>query len=174
MNKYTDSQTLLTEAQAELAITERLRSHLWSRPGFLIRRLHQIHDALFLEDCAQEGITPVQHGILTVLLNRPWMDQSSISQELGLDRTNTADVVKRLEEKKLVKRQVNPNDKRSRQVYITPYGIELMKQLRPKMQRSQDRLIAPLTEEEKVGFMRLMIKIVEVINNYGRAVLKTM
>lgn len=167
-------RTYLAIQEAELAVTERLRSHLWSRPGFLIRRLHQIHDALFLEECSLEGITPVQHGILTVLLNRPWMDQSSISHELGLDRTNTADVVRRLEEKKLVKRQVNPNDKRSRQVYITPYGIELMKQLRPKMQRSQDRLIDPLTESEKKEFMRLMVKIAEVNNNYGRTILKTM
>jgi len=25
---------------------------LWARPGFLIRRLHQIHYALFFEECA--------------------------------------------------------------------------------------------------------------------------
>ena len=37
---------------------------LMSRPGFLIRRLHQIHIALFLEECAGVDITPVQYTLL--------------------------------------------------------------------------------------------------------------
>ena len=32
---------------------------LQERPGFLIRRLHQIHVALFMEECAAESITPM-------------------------------------------------------------------------------------------------------------------
>src|SRR5699024_3467597 len=118
---------------AERAAILRLRSKLWGRPGFLVRRLHQIHSTLFLEECDIEGITPVQHGILTVLLMLPGMDQTSISYEQGIDRTTPADGLRRLEEKKLVERQINPNGKRSRQLYITTYGIELMKRLAPKM-----------------------------------------
>ena len=37
------------------------------RPGFLIRRLHQIHLALFAEECKAFGVTPVQYSILTAL-----------------------------------------------------------------------------------------------------------
>jgi len=32
---------------------------LASRPGFLIRRLHQIHLSLFAEECASFKVTPV-------------------------------------------------------------------------------------------------------------------
>jgi hypothetical protein len=32
---------------------------LWGRPGYLLRRLHQIHYALFFEECAGFDITPV-------------------------------------------------------------------------------------------------------------------
>ena len=32
---------------------------LWSRPGFLVRRLNQIHYALFFEECTSPNITPV-------------------------------------------------------------------------------------------------------------------
>src|SRR5690625_1830648 len=159
---------------AERAAIQRLRSKLWGRPGFLVRRLHQIHSTLFLEECDIEGITPVQHGILTVLLSRPWTDQSSISYELGIDRTTTADVLRRLEEKKLVERQVNPNDKRSRQVYITTYGIELMNRLAPKMNNAQERLLDPLEPAEKEEFMRLLTKVVEGNNEYGRTILRTL
>ena len=33
---------------------------LMRRPGFLVRRLHQIHLALFAEECAAFDLTPVQ------------------------------------------------------------------------------------------------------------------
>ena len=41
-------------------------NELSDRPGFLVRRLHQIHLALFAEECAGLDITPVQYSIMTV------------------------------------------------------------------------------------------------------------
>src|SRR6266496_2668773 len=46
-------------------------SRLWGRPGFLIRRLHQIHYGLFFEECGHATITPLQFGMLTVLAEHP-------------------------------------------------------------------------------------------------------
>ena len=51
---------------------------LQERPGFLIRRLHQIHVALFMEECAPEGITPVQYSILSAL------DQMGTAEQIVL------------------------------------------------------------------------------------------
>jgi len=53
---------------------------LWGRPGFLLRRLHQIHYALFFEECAGFDITPVQYGLLTTLSLNPDLDQNSLAQ----------------------------------------------------------------------------------------------
>src|SRR5579872_284415 len=51
-----------------------IRLPLWSRPGYLVRRLHQIHTALFAEECKAFAITPVQYGLLTALLHFPGSD----------------------------------------------------------------------------------------------------
>src|ERR1700690_1748530 len=69
---------------------------LWARPGYLLRRLHQIHYALFFEECDEFDITPVQYGLLTTLSLNPDLDQNSIGRELGTDHTNVADVLDRL------------------------------------------------------------------------------
>src|SRR5215471_1741011 len=53
---------------------------LWGRPGYLLRRLHQIHYALFFEECAGFDITPVQYGLLTTLSLNPDLDQNSLSR----------------------------------------------------------------------------------------------
>ncbi len=145
---------------------------LWSRPGFLVRRLNQIHDAMFFEECAESSITPVQYGILTVLSQNPWLDQTTIGFELGLDRTTSADVIKRLEDKGWLERRINPTDKRSRQANITAAGFALMESLRERMAKSQQRLIEPLSPANRKLFLSLLTELVEANNQYGRAPMK--
>ena len=48
---------------------------LSQRPGFLIRRLHQIHVALFQEACGEFEITPLQYSLLSALAARETADQ---------------------------------------------------------------------------------------------------
>jgi DNA-binding MarR family transcriptional regulator len=147
---------------------------LWSRPGFLVRRLNQIHYALFFEECKSHNITPVQYGILTALSLSPWLDQTQIGLELGLDRTTTADVVKRLQERGLVERRVNPEDRRSRQALITKEGLRVMGALQEGMLRSQNRLLEPLTPRNRAIFMKLLSQLVEANNHYSRAMLRAL
>ena len=54
-------------------------------PGFLIRRLHQIHVAIFLEECAAFNITPVQFSLLKALSVGAEMDQATIATKIGVD-----------------------------------------------------------------------------------------
>jgi DNA-binding MarR family transcriptional regulator len=147
---------------------------LWSRPGYLVRRLNQIHYALFFEECRTQNVTPVQYGILTALSLTPWLDQTALGNELGLDRTTTADVVKRLEERGLVARRVNPLDRRSRQAVITSVGLQTMGRLQDGMMRAQQRLLAPLSPPQQKTFMKLLSTLVEANNKYSRASLKTL
>ncbi|MCH1880240.1 MarR family transcriptional regulator [Alcaligenes ammonioxydans] len=152
---------------------ELFRQKLWSRSGFLVRRLNQIHYAMFYEECKSD-ITPVQHGVLSVLMGSPWLDQTTIGYELGLDRTTSAEVIRRLEEKGLLGRRVNPNDRRSRQTYITEAGLAVMQGLSAGMNKAQERLLDPLTTKQRQVFMDMLTRIVEHNNQYGRAALRNM
>src|SRR5258708_25126796 len=87
---------------------------LEQRPGFLIRRLHQIRVALSMEECAPEGITPVQYSILTALDQMGPAEQIALSRAVGLDRANTADVIGRLAERRFIQRRGSRTDKRKK------------------------------------------------------------
>ena len=63
---------------------------LWRRAGFLVRRLHQISVAIFLREMEGLDLTPVQLGALTVVLERPGIDQSALGAELGIDLDQAA------------------------------------------------------------------------------------
>ena len=60
-------------------------SRLYARPGFLLRRAHQISAAVFEDECRALAITPAQFGVMTVLGAHPCMDQSSLARALGFD-----------------------------------------------------------------------------------------
>lgn len=146
--------------------------HLWQRPGFLIRRLNQIHVALFFECCKGYDVTPVQYGLLTTLSERPGLDQTSLCAELGVDRTTMADVLRRLDERGLVKREPSPLDGRQKLARITAKGTRLMTDMYENMRRAQVRLMEPLTSKERTEFVRMMMVLVEGNNQYGRTSLK--
>jgi len=138
-----------------------LRQVMWGRPGFLIRRLTQIGQAIFFDLCKSESITPLQVGMLTALSMNPWLDQKAIGRELALDRTTTAEVLKRLSDKGLVETRVNPDDRRSRLSVITKQGLKLINDLQESIARSQELLLDPLTPEERVVFMKLLTQLVD-------------
>lgn len=132
---------------------------LWSRPGFLIRRLHQLHAALFLEECRAHDVTPVQYAVLSVLYRGRALDQVSVAGEVGIDRTNAADVIRRLERRGHVERIANPSDRRMRLARITPEGRRFVEGAHDAMERAQQRLTGGLSNAETARLMSLMRKL---------------
>jgi DNA-binding MarR family transcriptional regulator len=143
---------------------------LWARPGYLLRRLHQIHYALFFEECAGFDITPVQYGLLTTLSLNPDIDQNSLGRELGIDRTNVADVLNRLAGRGLLERRRSPDDRRMVLTRLTPAGEKLTKKMYRSMQRAQERLLKPLLPQERQTFLITLIRLINGNNHLGRAI----
>jgi len=148
---------------------DELKSKLGDRPGHLIRRLHQIHVAMFLEECAAYSLTPVQYAVMTILAIQPKLDQISIANEVAIDRTNVADVLARLEERCIVTRQVSSADRRMKLAVLTNEGARITRDMEAAMQRAQDRFLAPLAADQRVEFMRLMDALVNANNAFSRA-----
>ncbi len=142
---------------------------LWERPGYLIRRLHQIHVAIFLEECAAYNITPVQYAVMTALLNRPDSDQITIAQDAGIDRTNVADVLARLEQRGLVNRRRSGTDRRMRIANLTAEGTRIARDMEHASLRAQSKLMKPLSPEKRETLMKLMTELVEANNEFSRA-----
>ncbi|MCO6381284.1 MAG: winged helix-turn-helix transcriptional regulator [Vannielia sp.] len=145
---------------------------LWGRPGYLVRRLHQIHIGLFAEACAGLDLTAVQYAMLSVLYGGDEFDQLSLSKAVGIDRTSGADVIKRLVRRGLATRTPSEADRRARVVKITEEGREFVRRVRPMMEEAQDKFIAPISTEECEVFMGILRKLIEANNSASRAPMK--
>lgn len=142
---------------------------LWERPGYLIRRLHQIHVAIFLEECAEYGITPVQYAVMTALLNHPGADQVTIARDAAIDRTSVADVLARLAQRGLVRREAGTADKRMRIAVLTDEGERIARRMERASLSAQAKLVAPLSAAKRDQLMALMTELVEANNEFSRA-----
>jgi MarR family transcriptional regulator, lower aerobic nicotinate degradation pathway regulator len=134
---------------------------LMSRPGFLIRRLYQIHVSIFVEECAAEAITPVQHSVLATLDQSGAIDQATLSRAVALDRTSVADIVTRLERRRLLKRYVSPNDRRMVLSELTNQGRALLGRLEAASTRAHERTISALPEKERALFLQTLGRLID-------------
>ena len=143
--------------KASKTLTNPLRG-LEDRPGFLIRRAHQISQSLFVEECAGLNITATQFGVLWVLGQGVQFDQIGIARLLGFDRSTTAMVVKLLEDRKLVLRSPDTNDRRRYLLRLTKAGEDLRFRAMPAVDRVRTRLESVFTPVEAKTFSRLLDK----------------
>jgi MarR family transcriptional regulator, lower aerobic nicotinate degradation pathway regulator len=141
---------------------------LQERPGFLIRRLHQIHTALFADECAGENITPVQYSILTALDQMGVVEQIVLARAVGLDTTNVADVLARLERQRLVRRRISQRDKRMKAVSLTESARALLRRVDAGAARAHERTLAALAPKDRARFMRDLTKLVKLYNEISQ------
>ncbi len=149
-------------------------SDLWNRPGFLIRRLHQIHVAIFLDESRTHNVTPVQFGVLTVLYDGKTLDQVTIASQIGVDRNTAADVVRRLERRGLLVRPKSTADKRAKLAKITDEGRKFVDAVQPAMIRAQKRFVKALSDEEHRALINILTKLLLESNEDGRAPLRAL
>jgi len=142
---------------------------LWNRPGFLIRRLHQIHVAMFLDETDEYNVTPVQFGVLTVLNSEETLDQVTIASLIGIDRNTAADVIRRLEARGLIERPASVTDKRAKLAKLTKQGRDFVASVQPRMVDAQRRFTNSLNREENEQLMELMRKLINDNNDASRA-----
>ena len=152
--------------------TARRRSPLLGRPGFLIRRLHQLHCALFVEETRGFGITPVQYSLMTTLAACGELEQNSLALRIGLERTSVAEVLPRLLTRGLLTRRRSPADGRARLIRLTAKGRTLVRKMARPVQRAHDRTIDKLHPSARDSFLLRLIELVEANNEVGSVPLR--
>jgi DNA-binding MarR family transcriptional regulator len=145
---------------------------LTERFGFLIRRLHQIHIALFMQEAGDLDITTIQFTALSVLYQLGEIDQSELAAHVGMDRANVSDVVRRLTDRGYVAVRVNPAHGRKRLLLLTPEGISFLKTADRCALRAQQRTVAALGEGDQKLFAALLQRLVLEQNALGRSPLR--
>lgn len=147
-------------------------SHLIGMPGHLIRRLQQIASALFLDQAKAFDFTPVQYAALVAIKAHPGLDQTTLCNEIALDRSTIGDVVSRLEKRGLINRTSGLADRRTKSLHITAAGSRMLREIEPAVEATQCLILAPLKANERSAFMQMLKHLVHLNNEHSRAPLR--
>lgn len=145
------------------------RAEIYGRPGFLLRRCHQLSVGVFLDACRQFSLTPTQYGLLTALDIHGPLDQIGVGRIMGHDRTTVGTVVERLAKRDLITRTVDPSDRRKRRLLLTDQGRALRRDAAEAVDQAQERLLAGLSPADREQLLVLLRRVLGGADGHARA-----
>jgi MarR family transcriptional regulator, lower aerobic nicotinate degradation pathway regulator len=145
---------------------------VYTKPGYLFRRMQQIAVAIFMEECRAFDMTPVQYAALVAIKTHPGIDATRLSAVIAFDRSTLGNVIERIEAKGLVERKPSPDDRRIKLLYLTRSGDALLRDIMPAVDRAQARMLQPLKPADRKTLMALLGQLVDLSNDSSRVPLR--
>ena len=145
---------------------------VYTKPGYLFRRMQQIAVAIFVEECRAYDLTPVQYAALVAIHTHPGIDATRLSAVIAFDRSTLGSVIERLEAKSYIERKPAREDKRVKLLHLTKKGSALLRNIVPLVDRAQARMLQPLRQADRKTLLALLTQLVDLNNEASRVPLR--
>jgi DNA-binding MarR family transcriptional regulator len=94
------------------------------------------------------GISVLQYTALTVLERHPDLSSAQLARNSFVTAQSMADMVVALQERGLIERHRDPQDRRRLVLALTPEGRKLLNRYRPKVAALEEEMLAPLSARQ--------------------------
>lgn len=105
------------------------------------------------------GFSQYHYSVLAVLGEQPRKTQATIAEALGVDPSQLVGILDALEDRGLVERQRDPEDRRRHVVNLTGKGRSQLVRLRRLIDRMEDDLFTPLDAASRRTFHELLLRL---------------
>lgn len=127
--------------------------------GFLISRLGFASSMHFTESLKPVGIDPREWALLRFVASAEGQSQQALGERTGIPASRMVAVVDGLEERGLVERRPDPEDRRVRALHLTAKGREVLDEAVKVAIRVETELCAELDEGERDQLIDLLLKL---------------
>lgn len=119
--------------------------------------------ALYLESLTREvGVSPLEGHLLTYLNSYAPAPISELIQVFGVKQSTFTSMLDRLEEAGLLRRAINPDDRRSFLIHITDEGRALAEQINSFLEAFEDDVRERVEKRDVEGFHAVTQAVEEV------------
>lgn len=124
-----------------------------------LKRLMNLMQRLQSKECKNLGFSMIsgQGRLLNTLFQQDGLTQKELSEILGIRPSSAGELVKKLEDRDLLTRKVNPKDRRVMNVFLTLKGRDFIAN-KPSF---QPVLFKGVTEEEKQVFNSVLLRMLD-------------
>lgn len=130
----------------------------------LSRRFFQICTTAAADALSPHGLTPMESGVLAYLnrqTGQPNIDQNTLAERMGIDRSHTSLLVERLVAMGVIDRRINPENRRAHILNLTPAGEKLHARTRLEFNAGQQKILDVLRPTERELLLNLLVRVVE-------------
>ncbi len=132
---------------------------LLSSPTFLLKHLTWEMKDQKLAAFEATGLNPMHYAVLALLDEGARENQATIADALGYDRGYLVGLLDELEDRDLIERRRDPDDRRRHLVKLTPGGKEQLTKLRSVLKRFEKEFLAPLDAQERETLLMLLRRV---------------
>jgi DNA-binding MarR family transcriptional regulator len=128
---------------------------------YLLRRLFGILFKALREVEKTLGLAFLDAPVLASIEDKPGIDQHELAESLAIDIKKIKRIVRRLEQRGLIKKVANASTRSVQGLALTETGIEIRERLRPAAAAVEDQIMAPLSEAEREMFQNLAARVIK-------------
>jgi len=136
-----------------------LPEELVASTAFLLARVGIAIKLRVMDELEGAGFTGYQYGVLALLGEGATETQARIADVLGLDRSQLVGELDDLEDRGLVERRRDPNDRRRHMVTLTTGGKRQLVKLRGLVKRIEDSFFEPLDEDARKQLNDVLLRV---------------
>jgi DNA-binding MarR family transcriptional regulator len=132
---------------------------LVSSTAFLLGRLGYSVKMQVMDEFEQAGFSPSHYSVLALLDEGTRETQGTIADALNVDRSTLVGILDGLEERGLIERRRDPNDRRRHVVSLTAAGRRQLTAFRKLARRVEAEILAALDESDRTVLHGLLLQI---------------
>ncbi|MGI5417150.1 MarR family winged helix-turn-helix transcriptional regulator [Actinomadura luteofluorescens] len=140
---------------------EELRLPVQVGVAFLLAQLGAHGAGRFAERIAELDLTPPQAGLLRMLAAAPGRSQRELADQLGMPPSRFVPFADELEQRGLIERRRNPEDRRLYALYLTDRGFVLLARLAEASAAHEREMCQALSPDERLEMKALLERVAE-------------
>jgi DNA-binding MarR family transcriptional regulator len=102
------------------------------------------------------GMTSAQFDVLAQLSTHEGISQQALSEILFVTKGNVCGLIGRMEQRDLVERRPDPDDRRANLLFLTEKGKALAQRVMPEQERFIAEQMSALSQDEEATFRTLL------------------
>ncbi|MEM8551008.1 MAG: MarR family winged helix-turn-helix transcriptional regulator [Pseudomonadota bacterium] len=137
-------------------------------PGYLINHLARLFAASLQARIKPMGLSTGVFPVMLHLWQRDGQTQRDLVERVGIEQATMANTLSRMERDGLIARRPDPEDRRSRRIWLTERGSALREKATSAAREENESVLGALSQDERQQLVALIRKTIKSFDGSDR------